>query len=353
MSAPERHTPAAQSAPFAGSAAWHALTQGAAWFARPTAGVLALEGDDRVDFLQRMTTNDIAALRPGHAVVTVLTSPTARIVQIFSVLKRSEDLLLLPAPGEAAALERHLRGQIFFMDKVRVRNLGDGYRRLRVAGPQALAAVAAALTLQPPAVDGAWVAHDGLLALTDGRYELPGVELLLAGDDAALAAAGATLSRAGAVQVEDADLLAARRIELGLPAVGAELSADATPLEAGLAWACAENKGCYTGQEIIARQITYDKVMRTLVGLRSKALLPAGAPVLAEGREVGRVTSSALSPTLGGGVALAIVRRSHADTGLALEVAAEGTSVEGASAAGTSAAGTLPARVAPLPFVQP
>ena len=87
-----------------------------------------------------------------------------------------------------------------------------------------------------------------------------------------------------------------------------------------MAWACAENKGCYTGQEIIARQITYDKVTRTLVGLRSAALLAPGAAVAAEGREVGRVTSAAFSPQLQAPVALAIVKRPYNAVGTTVVV---------------------------------
>ena len=63
-----------------------ALRDGAAIQLRPDAGVLALGDADRVDFLQRMTTNHIQALRPGDACVTVLTSPTAKIVQVFTVI---------------------------------------------------------------------------------------------------------------------------------------------------------------------------------------------------------------------------------------------------------------------------
>ena len=76
-----------------------ALTSGAALLPRPNAGVLALLDDDRADFLQRMTTNNINVLQPGQAAVTVLTSPTARIVHVFTVLCRADDLLLLPAPS--------------------------------------------------------------------------------------------------------------------------------------------------------------------------------------------------------------------------------------------------------------
>ncbi|HQY94495.1 glycine cleavage T C-terminal barrel domain-containing protein [Caldilinea sp.] len=304
-----------------------ALRQGAAVWTPPDARVLRLLDADRVDFLQRMTTNDIKALRPGASCVTVLTSPTARIVHVFTVLADVEELWLLPAPGESAALERHLRGQIFFMDKVRVARPQAELIRLRIAGPRAETALAGAGFTALPSIEGGWQRADDLVMLKQTVYDLPGYELIAPADRVT-----ALLAQLDAVAV-DAASYTARRIELGRPAPGAELTGEYSPLEAGLAWACAENKGCYTGQEIIARQITYDKVTRALVGLRSNAMLAPGAAVLVEEREVGKVTSAAFSPTLQTPVALAILKRGHYAPGTA-------ATVEGVAAT-----------VAPLPLV--
>lgn len=282
------------------------LTNAAGLLLRSDAGVLALTDSDRVDFLQRMTTNNIAALRPGQAAVTVLTSPTARIVHVFTVLRRSDDLLLLPAPGESAALERHLRGQIFFMDKVRVHNLSADFARLRLAGAHA-GDVLSRAGLPAPQADDQWHEQDGVIVLAQQKYEAPGYEILAPA--ARAEDTQKTLEAAGAVLVAEA-AYAARLVQLGRPAAGAELTPDYSPLEAGLAWACADDKGCYTGQEIIARQQTYDKVTRTLVGLRSANALTPGAALTADGRDVGLVTSVATSED-GAPIALAIVKRPH------------------------------------------
>ena len=130
------------------------------------------------------------------------------------------------------------------------------------------------------------------------------------------------LTDAGAVLLTGADGYEARRIELGRPRPGKELIDAFSPLETGMAWVCAEDKGCYTGQEIIARQLTYDKVTRTLVRLRSELSLSEGAAVSFDGRRaVGTVTSSAVSPTAGP-VALAVLKRPHNTEGV--EVSVEG-----------------------------
>jgi folate-binding protein YgfZ len=289
------------------TADYTALVAGAAVLVRPDAGVLVLGDADRVDFLQRMTTNHVAGLRPGQACVTVLTSPTAKIVQVFTVLARADDLLLLPAAGETAALAKALRGQIFFMDKVTVADASARHSRLRVAGPEAEAALRRLGFFAGGAAANTWEQLAETIALAQPEYDLPGFELLVpAGESDAWLA---RLQEAGAVVLAGDAAYAARRVELGRPAHGAELTGEYNPLEAGLAWACAENKGCYTGQEIIARQVTYDKVTRTLVGLRTAVLAAPGAPVSTEGRETGVVTSSAFSPALGAPVALAILKR--------------------------------------------
>lgn len=285
---------------------YNALVSGAAVLDRTDAGLLILTDADRVDFLQRMTTANVAALSPGQAALAVLTSSVARIEFVFTVLCREQDLWLLPAPGQADPLAGKLRSQIFFMDKVKVANATPSLRRLRVMGEQA-AAVLSSAGIPAPATDDTFASADALTVLRQERYEVPGYELIVPAEDAD--DLSARLLEAGAILSADPETYETRRIELGRPAVGAELTGEYTPLEAGLAWSVADNKGCYTGQEIIARQITYDKVTKTLVGLRSDAPLPVGADVTADGRTVGVVTSSGYSPALGGPLALAVVKR--------------------------------------------
>ncbi len=299
----------------AATPAYTALTQGAGLLSQADAGVLQLTDADRADFLHRMTSNNINALRPGQSAVTVLTSPTARILYVFTVICRADDLLLLPAPGQTAALARYLRGQIFFMDKVKVQDAGAQWTRLRLVGPQADQHLTP-LGLDAAPAPKAWSPAGDVLVLAQPEYGVPGYELLVPADQAQTVAAALTGDGASLI---DADAYAVRRIELGRPAPGAELVEDYNPLEAGLAWACAENKGCYTGQEIIARQITYDKVTKTLVGLTGAAAFTPGDEIAVDGHAVGVVTSAGHSPTLGP-LALAVVKRPHNTPGVAVTV---------------------------------
>jgi len=297
---------------------YQALASGAALQLRPQFGILLLGERDRADFLQRMTTNDIARLQPGQAALTILTSPVARIDAVFAVLGRQDDLMLLASDGQADALRQHLQSQIFFMDKVTVIDESANLGRLRLLGPAAGELLQAA-GLPQPASDDHFLEEDSVIVLRQERYDIPGYEVISCVNT--MDALQERLTEAGAVLLAGADSYEARRVELGRPRPGKELTDAFSPLETGMAWVCAEDKGCYTGQEIIARQLTYDKVTRTLVRLHSELPLSEGGAGSFDGRAVGTVTSSAVSPTAGP-VALAVLKRPHNTEGV--EVTVEG-----------------------------
>ena len=311
-------------------AGYAALTQTVAVQPRADASVLAIGDADRADFLHRLTTNNIKALRPGQSAVTVLTSPTARILFVFTVLCREQDILLLPARGQAAALARHLRGQIFFMDKVTVTDLE--YVRWRIMGPNAAELLHKTGWPADEIAGDAWHERDGLFLARQDEYDIPGFEL--AAPAAQASALQEEMQRHGAHILADNLAYTSRRDELGRPAPGYELTEEYNPLEAGLAWACSDNKGCYTGQEIIARQVTYDKVTKTLVGLLGEDDIQPGAPVTVEGRSAGAVTSAAYSPSLQSPIALAVIKRPDNQPGSAVK------------------AGDIASRTVALPFTE-
>ena len=286
---------------------YQALVGGAALQMRPNFGVLGLTNRDRVDFLQRITTNDMARLHAGQAAVTVLTSPMARIEAVFTIMCRRDELLLLASEGQADGLRQRLQGQIFFMDKVTVSDVSGGLRRMRLLGPAAGALLLGA-GLPQPEVDHSFLETEEGMILRQERFDLPGYEIIVTNEK--LAAVQERLLNAGAVRLADDAAYELCRIAMGCPRPGKELTDSYNPLEVGMTWVCAENKGCYTGQEIIARQLTYDKVTKSLVYLHSHVQLAEGAPVIANNRAVGTVTSSVYHPTAGP-LALAIVKRPY------------------------------------------
>ncbi len=291
-----------------------AARHGAAVLDRADAGIFSLGGETRVDFVQRQTTNDVKRLAPGQATITVLTNPQARIIDTLLVLARSGDFLLLNGPPRRDQLAPYLRGMIFFMDRVTVRDLNGEFGQLDLLGPQAPELLTTA-THDPALTElplFAWrdvLVNDNPLTLV--RLPGPATDVWrLIVPAATIGQVWDALVEAGAQPLGRA-AYDALRVESGYPAPGPELNDQVTPLEAGLLAYISESKGCYTGQEIIARQITYDKVTRYLCGLRLERLPASGtdADVLVAGRVVGRVTTTAMSPTLGCPVALAYVKR--------------------------------------------
>jgi folate-binding protein YgfZ len=284
----------------------HQQPAGAMLHLRPTYGVLQLSDNDRHDFLHRLTTNEINQLKPGESTVTILTSPTARTLFAFTVIVREDDLLVLPGANQSETLARYLRGQIFFMDSVNVADQSEAWTRMRLLGAAAGDSLKQLGLDLDVVVDGAWIEHEGMVIIRQKQYDVPGYEILCPTADNAHWLT--QLTDVGVTVTDDADY-ERQRVLAGRPAPGAELTDAFNPLESGMAWVCADDKGCYTGQEIIARQITYDKITRTLVGVRSQHALTRGADVLSDERTAGSITSVVQEPASGDFLALAVIKR--------------------------------------------
>lgn len=303
---------------------YDAARRGVALLDRADAGILSLGGETRIDFVQRQTTNDVRRLAPGQATITVLTNPQARILDTLLVLARPDDWLLLNGPPRRSQLAPYLRSMIFFMDRVGVRDLNGDFGQLELLGPQAAAQLAVLTGDSALASAPVFTWYDVTLAgstPTVARLPGPGGDAWrLIVPAAAIGQVWDALVQAG-IQPLGRGAYDALRVESGFAAPGPELNDQVTPLEAGLLAYISESKGCYTGQEIIARQITYDKVTRHLCGLLLDRLPAnaAGADVIAGGRGVGSLTTAAMSPALGRPAALAYVKR-DVEPGMAVVV---------------------------------
>ena len=302
--------------------AFAAAHTGAVVVARTVEGRVRAVGRDRLDLLHRMSTNELLNLPVGEARPTVLTSPIARIVDQLWVLNRGETVLCLTGPGRATAVRRWLAGYIFYNDKVKFEDASAELCQLGLFGKSA-AAVAEALQAGAAALAENHFLDDGALLVWRGRP--------LAGDGYTVIAPAARQEAlwqqalaAGAVPASE-DVFQMLRLAAGQPA-NPELTEDYIPLEANL-WAAVNfHKGCYIGQEIIARMESRGKLARRLVGLQLAALVPPGTDVraTADGPVVGAVTSARSVPGLGP-VALAYLKTTAAEPGthvLAGDVAA-------------------------------
>jgi tRNA-modifying protein YgfZ len=286
----------------------------AAYYQIPEPGFLRLSGKDRVDFLQRQTTNDIRKLTADLAVMTVLTTPKARIQDIFWLIDEGESIGLITLPGRSAATFEFLRGKIFFNDDVSLSDHIPEYCQLLLEGPDAADGLTALGLPQPDLAEVVRGPGNETPIVAIAQPGLSGIGYRLLFPEKKPESEVDRLMQAGliALRKPEFELL---RIEAGLPGGNSELTADYTPLEMGLLdLAISQTKGCYTGQEVIARQVNFDKITRSLVGLRLSSPVQIGESVSIDGKPAGKVTSMVHSPRFGD-IALAVLKRPFEKTG--------------------------------------
>lgn len=271
----------------------------------PSPGVLQVTGDDRLDFLNRMSTQALLELEPGGASATIFTTAIGRIVETARVLNQVDRVVLVLAPGRAQPLQTWLQRHIFFQDRVTLESLDGPWTHLGLYGPHAELAARTTFSELPALPSGAHIELNGG-AVWPVPQPQPGVEFLLRSELAQRAVAAWPPEPAQAQAYE------ALRLEAGLPAPGREITDQAIPLEVGLWEAVSFSKGCYIGQEIIARMESRGRQARTLLGVRLEGPAQPGEPVRQGTTPQGNLTSAAESPRLGW-IGLALVRPAAID----------------------------------------
>ena len=275
----------------------------------PGRGLVRATGADRVRFLNGMLTADVAKLAPGGAAPALQLDRKGHVLAELCVLAEPESLLLDTAPGvEAelmAVLEKHL-----IADDVALASLSDGHAWLALEGPGAREAARRTGAVPPDA--GRFVRADfegeSVLWIAEGTLTPDGLRAI------APRALASELERAlGLPELSEA-AAEVLRIDAGIPALGRDVGPRNFPQEAGLERAISFTKGCYIGQEIVARIASRGAVNRRLVRLRSDSLVMPGASVSVDGTDVGQVTSAARSDATGP-IALAYVKVEHALAG--------------------------------------
>lgn len=305
MSLPSVELDAGLSASAGAAAELQAALTGAAIHDASYRGCLRATGDDALDLLNRLSTNKVDRLPPGHWAPTTLTTDRGRIVDVLRALHTAEaGTLLLTSPGRQPAVMEWL-DKYTIMEDLEVQDVSGETAQLLFTGPAAAAVLglppdapglADGCKPTPPGVPQPLYAGEALgrpaLLLPHPVGDLPGWLLLCCVEEAA-DFRRAALAR-GAALLGDA-AWEALRVRQGLPAFGSELGEPFNPLETGLMGAIDFTKGCYIGQEVIARLDSYHKVQRYLARLRLAPGAEAvpGAALLAEGAPAGQITSVA------------------------------------------------------------
>jgi folate-binding protein YgfZ len=306
------------------AAAYRAAREAVILADRSERGRLLIEGRDALDLLHRLSTNGIKDLRPGEGAATVFATPKGRILDLVELGRVEDRLLLITGPGRARPLLEWIE-RYTFREEVRVEDRSGTHGTLGIYGARAaplVAALCGAEAAARPRHHVGRVAIDGIPAILGRTFPLGGEGFHLTAEARALAPLRERILAAGEVVPAGEACLEALRIEAGLPAAGLELTEEHNPWEAGLDEAISLTKGCYVGQEVIARLHTYHKVSKHLVRLRVEGGIPPprGAPVEIGGRAVGALTSVAAVPGEKRVVALGYVAAEDAVAGRAATV---------------------------------
>jgi tRNA-modifying protein YgfZ len=309
---------------------YQTVTEGCGLFDRSERGKLALSGPEAATFLQGQVSNDVEALAPGSGCYAAFLTPKGKMLGDVRILATEDELLLDTERGTLQALFNMAhRGLVGYRAELHKRTLERAL--VSLVGPQS-AAVAGVPGLETAPEHAHVETRFGDVSVRAIRTDV-GIDLLF--DSDALGAVQLGLRNLGARDVAE-EAVECLRVEAGRPRYGIDLDETVIPEEAGLnERAVSFTKGCYVGQETVARLHWRGKPNRLLRGIRLSDPAATGNALMLGERPVGRLGSVATSPRFGP-IALALVRR-EAGPGAELTVA------EGSS----------PATVVELPFGVP
>ncbi|PSB23973.1 YgfZ/GcvT domain-containing protein [Stenomitos frigidus] len=292
-------------------------------------GRIQVARSDRLNFLHNQSTNDFNRLKPGEGCDTVFVTSTARTIDLATAYILEDTILVLVSPNRRAHLLKWLDRYIFFGDQVTLTDLTEQTSTFSLIGSESSALLQQLglddLSSQPYASHRLMTLGGHVVRIAVGSgLALEGYTLTMA--TSAMATVWRLLTEAGAVPLGDR-AWEHLRIEQGRPAPDRELTEDYNPLEAGLWQMLSFDKGCYIGQETIARLDTYKGVKQQLWGIRLKSIAAPGSIITREEEKIGTLTS--LTETEQGAVGLAYIRTKAGGAGLHVQVGdTEGDIVE-------------------------
>lgn len=305
-----------------------ALTEGAGWLDQSDRSRLCLLGADRARFLHGQVTNDINGLGEFTGCYAALVNAKGKMESDLFAYRLADEILLDFEPGLTTAVQARLERYVIAED-VEIADVAPHFGLLTVQGPQA-EAVLTKLDLPAP-TEPLTVAQteDEIYIVHQPRLGTDGFDLFIPID-----AMNAWRERLDTIAPRcQMPTFEKARVLATIPQFGVDLTTDNFPPEGGLETrAISYTKGCYIGQEIIARIRTYGKVNKVLRGLSLEGAAAIGDPVLHEGTPVGTLSSVCHEPS----AALAIIKRTASEPGTVLSVDTKN--------------GSVSAQVATLPF---
>lgn len=286
---------------------------------RSDLGTIIISGETRFDLLNRMSTQKVQSMNKGEGTATILTTDIGRIIDRLLLYATGSTLYTLTSENNSDAIARYLMRFVFFQDDFHMQDISEGTLIFGVYGPQARQKVIAAGFTDEDLPLHHWrqTRFGDITAYLMRTDPIHGDGYFVIGEEKDREALWQRLLDTD-LAVADAAAFNYLRIEAGLPRFNHELTGDYIPLEANL-WADVSfNKGCYIGQEIIARMESRGKLAKRLVQLTADAPLESGSDIQANGKNAGTITSTAVGPN--GTIGLGYVKTAVLDSEKALAV---------------------------------
>lgn len=297
-------------------------------------GKLRVTGDDRVKWLQSIISNDILPLQPGQGRYSSFLTHKGKMLTYFRTYMQAESVMLEDVGEIGETTFQALRKFLLYGTKAKMENCAESWGLLLISGPKTAQVIQSAFGVDvsdvtPLEFITAQIGgQQALIIRTEETGEVD-IEILLPADG--LVTAWTAAMQAGAkfgIRAIGRQAREALRMEAGLPKAGPDLNEEIVPPEANLEGkAFSLSKGCYPGQEVVARMDTYGNVRRKFVGLiLNEAIVPShGAKLFSGDREVGWISSAVRSPQLNKVIAFGFPLRDFSAPNTTLTIDIEGT----------------------------
>jgi len=293
--------------------------QKAAVMDRSFIGKLRVFGKDRESLLHRLTTNEMRNLKSGEGVVNIFTNAKGRVVDVVEMFMEDNSIFLLTSPGRAQMVKQWIE-KYTFIEEVRCEDITSQFGMISLFGAESAALLQTLFDWSVndlPAQQARLLVHDeksiivqrsGIITPAQFNLIVPAAELEKFWQ--------ALMTKATPLGHAAYEML---RIHRGLPLMEKEITEEYNPHEVGLFPFINFEKGCYIGQEVIARLDTYQKVQRQLAGVKlemsdpdDKLFAATPASIYAGEQPIGQLTSACFSPGYQSGLGLAVIRKQFA-----------------------------------------
>jgi aminomethyltransferase len=277
--------------------AYEAAHDGAIVVDRSGLGVLKITGETRLDLINRMSTQAVNELQSGEGTATILTTDIGRMIDRLLLYTSSDTVYALTGAGNAVNIGRYLLGFVFYNDDFQLDDLTAETAILGVYGSEAPERLRPLFgeAVDIPLHHWRQLQSGDVTVYLHRTDPIAGHGYFVMCDSSDKDTVWQQLVDAGITPAAE-EAFQYLRIEAGLPLFGHEISQDYIPLEAGLWDDVSFNKGCYTGQEIIARMESRGRLARKLVQFEADGPVEAGQDVQVDGRSAGSITSAANGP---------------------------------------------------------